>query len=477
MNSLIAAFLLAGGSLLPATNAPAGAVEGTLDSGIAVFRGIPYAQPPVGELRWRAPRALSRWSGTRTAKQFGHVCTQADPKGDAGVGSEAPSEDCLTLNIWSPARAPANRPVMVWLHGGGYVSGSGSAPLYDGASLARRGVVVVTLNYRLGRFGFFDHPQLRATGEGANFGLLDQRAALAWVRDNIAAFGGDPTQVTLFGNSAGAESVLFHMAAPESRGLFARAVVQSGLGGRALRTVAHSVDADRATVPLSELRALPSGAILGWPAPSIYRGFGPIIDGVTVRETIEETFRARRQVRVPLIIGYNGFEIPPAALGGSAAAAALVGHEPDERARGIAAYGSESEYEQKIASDALFRMPALRLAQLHAASGAPTWSYEFDVVPKGAPSILTGAPHASERAYVFDNLQRLGWPTGGQDIAIAKELADRWAAFARMGAPSAGPRPWKRALVTEVSPFRFTGPGRVAQPSVTPELRRYFGLL
>ena len=458
-------------SAVPAVvSAPASVFEGAQDGDIAVFRGIPYAQPPVGALRWRAPQPLPRASAPRLAREFGHICMQPDPKGDAGVGVETPSEDCLTLNIWTPAAKGPPRAVMVWLHGGGYTGGSGSAPLYDGSALARQGVVVVTLNYRLGKFGFFAHPQL-ASGEGANFGLLDQRAALKWVKDNIAAFGGDPRRVTLFGNSAGGESVLFHMAARGSRGLFSRAIVQSGLGGRDLRPAAASVDSDRASTPIDDLRALPPAAIIQWGTPSVYRGFGPTIDGVTVHETLEKTFHARRQARVPLIIGYNGFEIPPAAIGGTAAALALVGHDADQRARGIAAYGGVAAYEQRIASDALFRAPALRLARLHAPA-APTWSYEFDVVSPAVRGRLGGAPHASERAYVFGNLSRLGWPTDARDADLAHDIGQRWVAFAK-GEDRGG---WQRVTGNDAATLRFTHDDAPAQPPLSPALAHYLGL-
>lgn len=449
----------------PTVVAPAGAIEGVGQGGVKVFRGIPYAAPPVGALRWRAPQPLARWRGKRKAAAFGAICMQPPNATDSGIGLEAPSEDCLTLSIWAPAGPKRGLPVMVWLHGGGYTSGSGSAPLYDGRALAARGVVVVTLNYRLGRFGFFAHPGV-PSGEGANFGLLDQRAALRWVRANIAAFGGDPTRVTLFGNSAGGESVLFHISDRASHGLFARAIVQSGLGGRALRTGATSVDADRAATPIEALRALPASAILGWGAPSLYRGFGPTIDGVTVRANIEAVFRARRQAAVPLIIGYNSFEFPPAAMGGAGAAVALVGHDFAERARGAAAYGSVAAYEERIASDALFRAPALRLAALHAAAGHPSWAYEFDVAAPAIVARFGGAPHASERAYVFGTLPRLGWPTDARDVEFARELGDAWVAFARGGAP------WSRTS----EPKLFTRATAPRTSDITPQLADYLGL-
>lgn len=444
MFSAIAALALAASAGAATVHATAGRMIGRVEGDVAIFRGVPYARPPVGALRWRAPQPLPRFPRAHQASTFGPICMQPPPKGDAGVGSEPPSEDCLTLNIWGPT-SRRNLPVMVWVHGGGYTSGSGSAALYDGAALARRGVIVVTFNYRLGRFGFFDHPELPSR-EGTNFGLLDQQAVLRWVQSNIAAFGGNPRRVTLFGNSAGGESILFHMAAPASRGLFHRAIVQSGLGGRVLGTRGNTIDRDRANQPLATLRATPASDILAWGTPSLYRGFGPTIDAVTVTETIEASFTAQRQARVPMVIGFNGFEFPPAFVGGRPAVAALVGHDGTQRAAGIAAYGSVDAYEERVASDVLFRAPALRIANAHARAGLDLWVYEFDVVSPAAAPRLSGAPHASERAYVFNTLPRLGWPTDARDQQIADEMGTRWAHFATAGTPTVEVAAWPRTL-------------------------------
>ena len=470
-------------SLVMATSVPtplvetlAGPVEGLIERNLSVYRGIPYAKPPIGSLRWRAPQKADRWMAKRIAHEFGPVCMQADPKGDSGVGDESPSEDCLTLNIWSQVNGAGRRPVMIWIHGGGYISGSGSAALYDGSALAERGVVVVTFNYRLGRFGFFDHPELAELNEGANFGLLDQRAAFQWVRDNIAAFGGDPNQITLFGNSAGGESILFHMTSPGSRGLFKRAIVQSGLGGRDLLKSSASVDRDRASTPIADLRALKGPDILAWGTPSLYRGFGPTVDGIVIRGRIEDAFRARRQTPVPLIIGYNSFEIPPAGVGGTKAALALVGHDEKQRASAIAAYGAADIYEQKVASDALFRMPAVRLGQLHARAGNAAWAYEFDIVAPAVAERLSGAPHASERAYIFNNLQALGWAAEKRDAIIARELADRWTTFAKTGNPGTKSKPWPRLKRGKTDILSITYNGVPRDLGISHALARFFNL-
>jgi para-nitrobenzyl esterase len=431
----------------PVLNTPAGRVSGAAQDGSAVYRGIPYARPPVGPLRWKPPQRLPRWRGTRTALSFGNICMQAPNQTDAGTGKEAPSEDCLTLNIWAPADAGrrARKPVMLWLHGGGYIGGSGSAPLYDGSALARDGVVLVTINYRLGRFGFFAHPAL---GRHANYGLLDQLAALDWVRRNISNFGGDPANITLFGNSAGAESVSLLMASPLARGKFAKAIVQSGLGGRILPALATPRGAwspayktgqefaKRAGARHAQsLRSLPAEALLA-DTPSLYRGFGPVIDDHVVREDPLAAFAAGRAARVPLLIGYNSHEVPVAAIGGPERIDGFLHFTPAQRAGWRASYPSEAAYERSVVSDVLFAGPAVRLALEHARNGNPTWLYEFAVLPP--QTALTGAPHASERAYVFGNLASAAWPTQAIDALRSRAIRTRWTEFAKASLPLLG---------------------------------------
>jgi len=208
-----------------------GTLHGAAADGVSAFKGIPYVAPPVGPLRWHAPEAPPAWTGARDATGFGADCMQNLFPGATGSG-QPQSEDCLFLNVWTPAHPKgAKLPVMVWIHGGGFVGGSSALAETDGARLAKRGVVVVSFNYRLGRFGFFAHPALTAGREGGNWGLLDQIAALRWVQRNVAAFGGDPGNVTILGESAGGESVIRLMASPAARGLFAKAIASSG-GGR-----------------------------------------------------------------------------------------------------------------------------------------------------------------------------------------------------------------------------------------------------
>lgn len=274
----------------PRVVAAQGALVGRSAEGVDSFKAIPYAAPPVGPLRWRPPQPAAGWTGERDAGQVGAICIQPPANGDNGVGPLPMSEDCLTLNIWTPEGRSEPLPVMVWIHGGGFNNGSGTAALYDGTNLAKRGVVVVTLNYRVGRLGFFDHPTLaaeRGQAPGANYGLMDMIAALQWVRDNIGAFGGDPGQVTIFGESSGGSAVTRLMITPQARGLFQRAVVQSGLGrdqgtpldtppaGGGLSLQDRGAAFARArgfdTPTAAQLRAIPAEDLLN-PPPSFYGG-------------------------------------------------------------------------------------------------------------------------------------------------------------------------------------------------------------
>jgi para-nitrobenzyl esterase len=488
--SILAAAVLMTHPASPSDPSPRATVEqgrlvGRQVNGVASFKAIPYAAPPVGPLRWRAPQRAVPWSGDREAGEVGAICIQPPANGDPGVGPLPMSEDCLTLNVWTPADAgTAPLPVMVWIHGGGYNNGSGTAGLYDGANLARRGVVVVTINYRLGRLGFFDHPALeaeRAAGEpAANFGLMDQIAALAWVRDNAAAFGGDPGNVTIFGESAGGVAVTQLMVAPAARGLFHRAVVQSGMGRQ--RSAERTLDRPGrpsarslgqawargaglpAGVTADDLRAVPAERLLS-PMPAFYSD-NLIVDGVVLSEDVVEAFAAGRQAPVPLILGANSAEFwwlrPSDAGAYGRTDDAMTDAEHDAL---LAAYGGPEGYDQHVVSDLVFSEPARHLARLHAAAGHPTWLYRFDVVPASNPESSGGATHASERPYVFDNLDTVGRPMGERDSRAATAMADYWTAFAARGNPNGAGRPvWPEFGTEPDRLLEFTNDGPVAGP-------------
>lgn len=484
---LLAALMLVspGPETDPRVQTAQGVLVGRSADGTRAFKNIPFAAPPVGALRWRAPAAPAAWSGERDAGAVGAICVQAPANGDPGVGPPPMSEDCLTLNVWAPADRAEALPVMVWIHGGGYNNGSGTAALYDGAALARRGVILVTINYRLGRLGFFDHPALaadRAAGEPAgNYGVMDQIAALEWVRNNIAAFGGDPGHVTIFGESAGGAAVTQLMVAPGARGLFHRAVVQSGLG----RQRSALLDRDRPGRPSAQslgvafarsaglgegataeaLRALPAERLLT-PMPAFYSD-NLIVDGTVLPEDVVKAFAAGRQAPVPLVIGTNSAEfwwIRPTEAG-------AYGRTDDamtdaEYEALLAAYDGQAGYDAHVVSDLIFNEPARRLARLHARTGAATYLYRFDVVPESNPEPSGGATHASERPYVFDNLDTVGRPMGERDDRAAGAMADYWTAFARTGDPNGqgGHPAWPDVRAEPDRLLEFTNEGPVAKP-------------
>jgi para-nitrobenzyl esterase len=439
--------------------------------GIRVFKGIPFAAPPVGALRWQPPQAAAAWSGVRDARTFGNVCVQpAGPTEGAGarlniaVLPESPSrsEDCLYLNVWTGAQdANEQRPVMVYVFGGAFTEGAGSVPLYDGDALARKGVVVVTLNYRLGAFGFFAHPALTAEsphGASGNYGLMDMLAALRWVQRNIGAFGGDSGNVTVFGQSAGAMAIASLVASPEAAGLMRRAISQSGtwlgLGPvAAMRTraqaeeagVSAAVQAGAATA--AELRALTADDVA-----AKLRGAGMIVDGWVIPEDPSATFAAGRQNAVDVLVGSNQdeaffpgastaqqFEEQARARWGALAERflALYPHATDAEAVASAAQQS---------NDGTFWIARL-FADYQVRRGNKAYLYFFaqnPPAPAGRPAFP--AAHASELPYVFDNLGELRLFPDGSDPKLAAasapdaDVADRmssyWTNFARTGDPN-----------------------------------------
>ncbi|MFA4892904.1 carboxylesterase/lipase family protein [Brevundimonas sp.] len=459
-----------------------GELVGRRDGTVVSFKGVPYAAPPVGPLRWRRPHPAASWRGPRDAGQVGAICIQPPSGGDPGVGPLPMSEDCLTLNVWTPADRAGPRPVMVWIHGGGFNNGSGTAALYDGTNLARRGVVVVTINYRLGRLGFFDHPALAAEREqgepAANYGMMDIVAALKWVRDNAAAFGGDAGNVTVFGESAGGAAVTRLMISPEARGLFHRAVVQSGLGrdsgvpldapsaigGPSLRDRGAAFARTVGATTAEALRALPAEALLN-PAPNFYGGDNLVVDGQLVTEDVEAAFAAGREAPVPLIIGTNSAEfwwIRPQEISPYGAIDDALTSQ--ERVDLYAAYGGEDGYRAHVVSDLAFNEPARHLARLHARNGHPTYLYRFDVVPDSNPEPSGGATHASERPYVFDNLHTVGRPMGERDDRAARAMADYWTRFATRGDPNGEGLPiWPGFGAERDRLLEFTNDGPVAK--------------
>jgi para-nitrobenzyl esterase len=441
-----------------------GVIKGALNADIVAFKGIPYAAPPVGDLRWRAPRTAHEWQGELKADHYGPLCMQTINPRDNGTGSPPASENCLTLNVWKPIKAAklpvAKLPVMVWIHGGGFVNGSGTAALYDGSQLARLGVVVVTINYRLGRLGFFAHPALTKESPKsllANYGLMDQLAALQWVQRNIPAFGGDPKNVTLFGESAGGMSVQRLMIATQARGLFQKAIVQSGAGTEHMAKLfainrdglASAEDLGKkfaeslgvTTNDVRALRALPATKIIAAGDPSPAGDGGPIIDGKMLTEDVEDAFIGGHEAKIPYLVGANSLEFPIPAGGFAGAAKKFTHIPPDELQQFAVNYADQQDYEAQFISDVVFVEPARHLAALHARSVAHTFLYRFAFISAAVRPVLKGAPHASERQYVFDTLSASPWKTDDSDQAVARNMSAYWVAFAKTGDPNGSDRP------------------------------------
>lgn len=456
---------------IPAIALDQGQLTGTLDDGIAVWCGIPYAAPPTGEGRWRAPRPALPWKGVRCADTFGPSSWQ-DAASCCDIGGGEPgimSEDCLYLNVWSPPLSKTPLPVMVWLHGGGYTLGAGSLPRYNGRELAKRGAIVVTINYRLGHLGFFAHPALQhddPAGAVYNFGLLDQIAALQWVRDNIAKFGGDPHNITLFGESAGARSVLSLLASPLALGLFHKAIIQSAYTladvsvHKALsqgEALARHFGLQNATA--DELRALPAHVFCTLATP-LRPAPVPICGDRVLPEPMLDVFLSARQHPMPVIIGSNSDEASVMGAFGVDPGAQIQRMRRESRfglalirllypgVRGDEALG------RLICRDMVFTTMGFIVMQAQQQRNLPCWRYWFDYVTEAERSVCPdGAGHGGELPYIFDNVRHLlamQESVNGHDIAFSAQIADYWAAFARYGVTDAslpgGPVDWPAAI-------------------------------
>ncbi len=430
-----------------------GPVRGT-DGVVRVFKGIPFAAPPLGALRWTPPRVPRSWTAIRDATRFGADCMQAPWSVESG---QKFSEDCLYLNVWTPARRATDRlPVMVFIYGGAFVGGSGALPLYDGTALARRGVLVVTFNYRLGIFGFLAHPELTAESphrSSGNYGLLDQVAALRWVQDNIARFGGNPARVTVFGESAGATSVAMLLASPLAHGLFARAIAESPALGWRFSTSQQAEAKGAALGSLARLRQMPASALLSrnlaiapsnpsmGPAPYPF----PIVDGWVLPRQPNDAYAGGLPNPVPLIVGNNADEgsmfgnawhlATPSAyqakldtvFGPRKAEAA--GLYPAKTPAGISRAGAD------IVGDGIFYEGARMMARNLAASGQPSWRYLFTHRAGSRPPL-----HSDELRYVFGTLDSPGFtrqpPPGDDDRAVSQAMMAAWVRFAATGDPN-----------------------------------------
>src|SRR5579872_3833832 len=422
----------------PVVQIVSGKLRGLYSGQLMIFKGIPYAAPPIGNLRWRPPQPVTPWNGVRAATEYGHDCMQIlVPNDDAPLRTK-PNEDCLYINVWAPRdHGSSLRPVMVWIYGGGFVIGGSSPAVYDGSNFAKKGLVFVSFNYRLNRFGFFGFPALlNEPGPYGCYEIMDQIAALKWVRRNISAFGGNPHEVTIFGQSAGGISVSTLLSSPEAEGLFARAIIESG-GGRsgglgetplghpgpdggesAVQigiNFARSVDIDgTGAAARAALRRLPpekvvAGLDLAGPrAPRRGRTYsGPILDGVVLTHTVEATYKECLQAKVPVIVGATSGDLGFSDARTIADVFAPFGKNAAhaEKAFDVKASEPPAQVAHEVATVETMIEPARFVAQRVSACGDSAYEYRFSYVAKPMRSSFNAAPHASEVPYVFGTLR------------------------------------------------------------------------
>ena len=434
----------------PFVTIDAGSVAGTVDSptGVLAFRGIPYAAPPIGDHRWRAPVTPVPWTGVRPARGLGENCMQAQIYSDIDPFAAGVSEDCLYLNVWTTdLNADAKRPVMVWIHGGGYTAGFGGEERHHGAQLAQKGAVVVTLNYRLGVFGFLAHPALAAesrVGASGNYAILDQVAALQWVQRNIARFGGDPSRVTIFGESAGGSSVGALIASPLAKGLFHRGIMQSGnaIGGVRPREAVYAEGGRFATLvgvggtgadAAARLRAIPADSLIRATRLPDGKGgftstFSPrlVRDGWVLPQTTDSALARGTANMVPIIIGANSGE-------------------------GDAAYASARSF-----------------ARLATARGAPAYLYMFTRVGDDSVNRKRGAYHSADITFVFGRPRPILESAGrtAYDSTLADAMSDYWVSFAATGTPNAPRLPAWPVYDVKTDAYMELGPQLVARSAL-----------
>jgi para-nitrobenzyl esterase len=462
----------------PIVQTKSGIVQGATENDVAVFKGIPFAAPPVGEFRWRPPQPVSPWEGVRDASKFGPNCAQGGWGAAPGTIAEGSSEDCLYLNLWLPAsfKTADKLPVMVWIHGGAFVGGSGSGAGTFGTEFAKQGVILITINYRLGRLGHFAFPALSAEHPEepkGSYAFLDQIAALKWVQKNISAFGGDANNVTIFGFSAGGVSVHSLLTIPSAKGLFHKAIGESS-GGRhgvltgrpitkdnsdALYPVSaetiginfarkHGIEGTDAAA-LAKLRALPVEEIVdggqetdGQNGPRIYSG--PILDGKFVVENSESAYNAGRQAKVPLIIGNTSAEIGGGFVNSSTTKEELFSLFGKLESEAKAAYDPQgnkefAEVQTYFNTDWVWGEPGRFTAKSFVSNGQPAYMYLFSYVPAPMRERMKyGAGHGSEVSYVFNNLNaRWGAPEATpEDEKVAQIMNSYWVNFAKTGNPN-----------------------------------------
>ena len=474
-----------------------GALQGEGQGEVISFKGIPFALPPTGELRWKPPQPAAKWTGVRNASAYGADCMQIPFPSDAAPLGVKPAEDCLYLNVWRPAHAGGKKlPVFVWIYGGGFVNGGSSPAVYAGTPFARDGLIFVSFNYRLGRFGFFAHPALSAEQAGgplANYAIMDQIAALEWIRRNIGAFGGDPNKVTICGESAGGMSVHVLLTSPAARGLFQQAIVQSGGGrpnllqGRTLSGGPTSAEAlgvafaraagieGKDAQALQRLRALPPEAVLAdlnlasmhGPAAATYVD-GPVLDGKIMPELPSQAYAQGKVPHVPLMVGANSLDI--GSMEGDTIDDLLAKFGPNA-ARARAAYEVKDtddvrKVDSLMGSDQLMAEPARHVARQWFAQGIPAYEYRFSYVAESLRQQFPGATHASDIPFAFDTvLAKYGKDLTGRDAAASRAMHAYWVAFTKTGRPDVAGQPaWPAYDAHNDVLMNFTNSGPVAGP-------------
>lgn len=457
----------------PLVKTAQGTAKGKLmaDGKVRAFLGLPYAAPPVGELRWKAPQPASAWKGVRDATTFGARCEQWPIWADYIFQDAGPSEDCLYLNVYAPAttKVGSKLPVMFWIHGGGYTAGSGSEPRYTSSALPESGVVLVTINYRLGVFGFLASEDLAKEGGGSagNYGLMDMVAALRWVKANVAQFGGDPGNITIFGESAGSFAVSTLMASPAAQGLFQKAIGESGAAfGETLSVVPLAERTKRdedwaskslGTHSLAELRAKPAEAVLEAARKTGVGAFSPVIDGRFVPENVAHIYAAGKQAHVPLLAGWNRDERAGTLSKGMTAEkwkAYAAEHYGARAGEFLAAFPADSDDEAVRSADdfttnAFIAQGTWQWIEAHTRTGqSPIYRYRFELPATPSEMHPEGkyAFHSDELEYVFNTLDtRHGAQWRADDRKLSELMVRYWTNFARTGDPNGQGLPhWPR---------------------------------